>query len=286
MSAMLDWQSHVRRAKKAIRLRNALRELRSRPEPGGGGSRKHGLPKPLIISLTSYRGRFDTLALMLKSILFQTVRPDVTILWVSPEDFPLVPESVLELRRYGLEVAASADLRSYKKIIPTLRNHKDCFVITVDDDVYYTADCIEQLAAAYDPAKKQVICRRAHRIVTEEDGSPAPYQKWKSEIKGPETSAWVFPTGVLGVLYPPNAFYEDVCDASLFSTLSPSADDIWLYWMWRMNDHVGSKLRGKLRILEWPGTQATSLYSENVIGNGNDRCIQNMIDRYGFPLAD
>jgi len=282
---MLDWQSGVRRIKKGIRLRNALRELGSRPDPGVGVASKHGLPKPLIVSLTSYRDRFDTLALTLKSILFQTVRPDTTILWVSHKDYPLVPESVLELRRHGLEVAACTDMRAYTKIIPTLRNYKDCFVITVDDDIYYRADCIEKLVAAYDPAKKQVICRRAHRVVTAEDGGPAPYSDWTSEIKGPEVSAAVFPTGVLGVLYPPNAFHEDVCDASLFSTLSPSADDIWLYWMWRMKNHVGRKLRGKLRILEWPGTQATSLYSENVVGRANDRCIQNMIDRYGFPLA-
>lgn len=280
---MLSIRGGFRAFKKRIRVRKAVKELGSRPVPDAASIRKHGLPKPLIVSLTSYRGRFDTLALTLRSVLFQTVRPDTTILWVSHDDYPIVPENVLELRSYGLEIAACTDMRAYTKIIPTLQNHKDCFVITVDDDVYYRADCIEKLVAAYDPANRHVICHRAHRIVLAGNGDPARYRDWQQGIEPAETSPLIFPTGVLGVLYPPDAFHEDVCDVALFSALSPSADDIWLYWMWRMNGYLGQHLPGKTKVLEWPGSQTMSLQAENVTGGANDLCIQNMVKKYGFP---
>lgn len=268
--------------KKRYRLNRATTEIDNRPQ-SPDGARAHGLPKPLIVSLTSYRRRFDTLALTLRSILFQTVRPDKTILWVSHDDYPLVPEDVLALRKHGLEIATCTDMRAYTKIIPTLQTHKDCFVITVDDDVYYRADCIEKLTAAYDPSKKHVICHRAHRIVVAANDEPAPYTSWKRDISPAATSALIFPTGVMGVLYPPDAFHEDVCNVALFSELSPSADDVWLYWMWRLNGHIGKKLPGKTKIIDWPGSQTTSLQAENLIGGANDRCIQNMVRKYGFP---
>ncbi|GAA2877425.1 hypothetical protein GGQ99_000141 [Aminobacter niigataensis] len=284
LGAMLNIPAKFKALKKSVRLKRALKEIDDR-SASLGGARTHGLPKPLIVSLTSYPGRFDTLALTLKSILFQTVRPDTTILWVSHEDYPLVPENVLELRGHGLEIATCTDMRAYTKIIPTLQNHKDCFVITVDDDVYYRADCVEKLTVAYNPSKRHVICHRAHRIAVTGNGDPAPYVDWRRDIAPAATSPLIFPTGVMGVLYPPDAFHEDVCNVALFSELSPSADDVWLYWMWRMNGHVGEKLPGKAKIIDWPGSQTTSLQAENLIGGANDRCIQNMVRKYGFPRS-
>ncbi|WP_406872325.1 hypothetical protein WHT83_21285 [Aminobacter sp. P9b] len=281
LGGMFSIPAKFKALKKGFRIKRALAEIDDR-SVSLGEARAHGLPKPLIVSLTSYRARFDTLALTLKSILFQTVRPDTTILWVSHEDYPLVPDNVLELRKHGLEIAGCTDMRSYKKIIPTLQNHKDCFVITVDDDVHYRADCIERLTAAYDPSRRHVICQRARRIVMAA-GIPAPYMAWKRDFRPDETSTLIFPTGVLGVLYPPDAFHEDVCNVALFSELSPSADDVWLYWMWRMNGLVGQKLPGKIKIIDWPGSQTTSLQAENLAYGANDRCIQNMIRKYGFP---
>lgn len=279
---MRNIRAKFKALKKGVRLNLALKELDRRSVPAIE-ARAHGLPRPLIVSLTSYRARFDTLALTLKSILFQTVRPDTTILWVSHEDYPLVPENVLELRRHGLEIAACADMRSYKKIIPTLQNHKDCFVITVDDDVHYRADCVERLTAAYDPSKRHVICQRARRIVMSGGGEPAPYMNWQRDFSRAAASPLIFPTGVLGILYPPDAFHEDVCNVELFSSLSPSADDVWLYWMWRLNGHVGEKLPGKIKIVDWPGSQTTSLQVENLAGGANDQCVRNLVRKYGFP---
>lgn len=273
-----------REFKKRKRVRAALQDVEARASCDNATSRPHELPKPLVVSLTSYPARFGTLALTLKSILRQTVRPDTTILWLSRDDLDAVPAEVHDLRRLGLEIAGCDDFRSYKKIIPVLQNHKDCFVITVDDDVYYSADVIEKLVGGHDPANRHVVARRAHKIITDR-GRPEPYRHWKHGIDGgAETSSLIFPTGVGGVLYAPDAFHEDVGRSDIFTEICSTADDVWLYWMWRMNGYLGHKLAGKSRVLEWPGTQETSLLAENVVGGGNDRCIQNMIQRYGFPV--
>jgi hypothetical protein len=219
----------------------------------------------------------------LQSILFQSVQPDTTILWVSYEDFEEIPQEVLDLRQFGLEIAKCDDTRSFKKIVPTLQNHPGCFVVTVDDDLWYPADCLEQLTAAYDASDVSVITRRAHKVRMGTDGNPSSYSHWEFGLKSAEKSALVFPTGGAGALYPPGAFHEDVCNSKIFMDICATADDVWLYWMWRMNGYLGQKTLGRPRIIEWPGTQVSSLRAENIHGDGNDRCIAGMLNRYGFP---
>ena len=48
--------------------------------------KKHQLPAPLIVSLTSYPVRFKTLPKTLKCLLNQSIIPDKIILWIAYED--------------------------------------------------------------------------------------------------------------------------------------------------------------------------------------------------------
>jgi lipopolysaccharide biosynthesis glycosyltransferase len=92
-----------------------------------------------------------------------------------------------------------------------------------------------------------------------------------------------FPTGIGGTLYPPSIFHSDVLKKSLFKKLCFMNDDIWLYWMWRMQGAM-CRWSGALsfnRHANWPGTQETSLWNYNK--NGNDEQIQAMFEAYGFP---
>ena len=61
----------------------------------------HPLPGRLIVSVTSFPPRFGTLALALRGILRQTVRPDQTVLWIAHKDMPLLPRNVLDLQTPG-----------------------------------------------------------------------------------------------------------------------------------------------------------------------------------------
>lgn len=270
-----------RRFKQRRRQARALAEIAARPE---GPGRPHGLPGPLVVSLTSYPPRFGTLAHTLRGLLRQTVQPDRVILWLDRDDAPALPAEVSALGRAGIEIAFCPPWRSYRKIVPTLQAHPDAFVVTADDDVYYPADWLERLVAAA-AGGAGVACHRAHRVRLRPDGAPLPYAHWDHNIDAPETSDRVFLTGVMGVLYAPGALHPDVTRADIFTELCPTADDIWLHWMHRRAGVAATKIGGRSRIVEWEGSQAQSLRSGNLQGTANDAAIAAMIARFGSPWS-
>lgn len=283
MTPWLSLSEFVRRYKKKRRVAVALDELNTRISSGRAPGRPHGLPMPLVISLTSFPARYATLPLVLRSLLAQTLRPDRVILWISGDDHALLTGEILDLVAEGLEIAKCNDLKSYNKIIHTLRATPACFIATADDDVYYWPEWLEGLVSGLDPAGKHVVCHRAHEIAIDGNGVPEPYGRWRKNAPASQPSELVFPTGVLGVLYPPDAFHPDVCEEALFGQLCPTADDIWLYWMFRLNGKTAKKTGIRRHVLEWPGSQKVSLQQQNIIGSGNDVQLRNMVRRYGFP---
>lgn len=268
-----------RRFKQRRRQARALDEIAARPDRPG---RPHGLPGPLIVSLTSHAARFGTLAPTLRALMRQTVQPDRVILWLAESDLGHLPPEIRDMG--GLQVCICPDWRSYKKIVPTLRAHPDAFVATADDDLHYPADWLERLVAAA-AGGTGVACLRAHRV-TMEGKRPAGYESWNHNIPAPEAGPLVFPTGVSGVIYAPGVFHPDVTREDLFLRLAPGADDIWLYWMHRMAGSRPAKIGGRARILEWDGSQAVSLRAVNRPAQGmggNDRAIAALMDHYGWP---
>lgn len=246
------------------------------------GGRPHGLNAPLIVSLTSYRARFGTLLPTLRALTRQSVRPDRVILWLDPGHELGLPAEARAVD--GLEVRVCPEWRSYKKLVPTLLEAPDAYIVTADDDVHYPADWLEGLVRAA-AGGARVACHRAHRVVMSGD-RPAGYEEWDHNIGAPETGPLVFPTGVSGVLYAPGVFHPDVTQAELFQQHAPSADDIWFYWMHRLAGSRPVKIGGRARILEWGGSQAVSLRSKNRPAKGqggNDRAITALLDRYGWP---
>lgn len=247
-------------------------------------AKPHGLPSPLIVSLTSYPARFSKLPLTLKCLLSQSMAADRVILWIARQDKNALTPAILDLQRSGLEISYCDDLRSYKKVIPTLRNNPDSFIVTADDDLYYWPTWLEELVSGYQMGANDVICHRAHRICLGAEGLPLPYEKWEINIQWVDASPLNFQTGVGGVLYPPNAFHADVLNDQMFMKLCPQADDVWLYWMMRLNGMMARKTPVSRAICCWAGTQQTALFHNNVAGGGNSEQITAMIQAYGFPI--
>jgi len=245
----------------------------------------HGLKSPLIISLTSYPARFNTLPLTLKCLLRQSMVADKVILWIAHQDKQALTPSILELQEYGLEILYCDDLRSFKKIIPTLQAFPRSFVVTADDDVYYWPTWLEELVLSFQEDTKNVICNRGHRIRLGEDGLPMPYIDWEYETKQIGASPLNLPTGVAGVLYPPDIFHSNVLDVEKITRICPCADDVWLYWMIRLNGGMINKRLCKKKLYFWKGTQESGLWQNNVIDGGNDIQIKEMLTEYnGKPF--
>lgn len=265
-----DW---LRARKQARRIREAEAEIMARPFGGA----PHGLAMPLVVSLTSYPKRFGALHLVLHSLLTQSVRADRVVLWLDEGHEQQLPKAIIDLP--GLEVRTCAPMRSYAKIVPTLRAWPDAHIVTADDDVYYGRDWLAGLVAN---AGAGVVAHRAHRV-TLKDGLPRSYDDWQRNIDAPDRGKLIFPTGVGGVLYAPGVFHPEVTNEALFKQLVPLADDVWLYWMHRLAGSQPQKIGGRFRIVEWPETQTQNLRSGNLSGDGNDQAIRAMIGHFGFP---
>jgi hypothetical protein len=271
------WRFRERVLSKAALMLASRRAWRPR------AGRKHELPGELIVSLTSYPARFATLHLTLGCLLDQSIKADRTILWIAHDDLDELPAAVRELERHGLDIRGCDDLRSYKKLVPALGEFRDAYIATADDDVYYSRGWLETLVSG--TGERVITCRRAHRMTRSEDGALRPYLQWEFAVQDEAAglpSADILPTGIGGMLYPPRSLDPRVTDRSLFQRLCPDGDDLWFYWCARMAGTLYRKVGGRFRVVTWPGTQASSLWTSNEAG-GNDRMIKALEAEFG-PL--
>lgn len=248
---------------------------------------KHKLPAKLVLSLTSYKPRFDTLYYTLKCLTRQSVLPDSIILWVSEKDYAHVPNEIMELQSVLggdlFSVKIAKDNGPYTKIIPSIENYPEAFVVTADDDLFYSKNWLKHLLQEYDPSQKEIVAYVTHEITMNDENTINPYVQWELNKKS-DVDEWLgFPAGYGGVLYPPGCFDRRVVDEDLFLELSPKADDPWLYWMAKLNGYKTKKTREHFLQICWPRSQAVGLLNENVANNSNDWKIANLSGAFGSP---
>ena len=241
----------------------------------------------LVVTLTSYgRRAAKTVPHVLASLLVQTKRPDRIILWLDDENFSdtCLPKSLMKMRdKYGIEIRFCEDLRSYKKLIPTLSLCPDDILVTVDDDLLYKRRLLEKLYAAHLETPEMRLCALAHQPIIA-DGMFTPYRQWRHNVMR-QPSSPIFPLGGAGTLYPPHSLHADVTDKSLFMHLAPQADDVWF---WAMGEMAGTKTR--LIDFGYPFYQVDLLYqllhkdaslmASNLHEDNNDKQIRNVVNHY------
>lgn len=253
-------------------------------EVGVGKNQQHSI----VISLTSYHKRIDTLHLVIESLLRQTQKPDKIILWLSTVNFPdkVLPELLLKQTQRGLEIQfVDEDIGPYKKFYYTLQQYSDSLLITVDDDVLYPNDLVAQLYQNYLQKPDTIHCCRGRKMNLNADRQPLPYKQWDRGNTEPQASPLIFPTGVAGVLYFPGALHEEVLNKEAFLSLCPNTDDIWLKAMSLKNNVacqiVADPRHWRSRFLYIEGSQAGALYASNQQqGTANDDNLQAVFDHY------
>lgn len=278
------WRARNFRDGLVARARLARAGRRIRAFPSVRRRRAHRLGRELIVSLTSYPPRFGTLALTLRSLLDQTVTPDRTILWVTPDDRKLLPADIDSLVAHGLEIRLCEDWRSYKKLVPALMHFPEAIIVTADDDLYFRPSWLEGLLKESTVSPRSVITHRAHLAALQANGEFGPYASWELDTKETgdrSSSALLFPTGGAGTLYPAGAFDPRVTDFELFERLCPSADDIWFFWMARLAGTEQRRTKAHASLLWWEGSQDVGLFHENLWGDGNDAQMRAMEAHFG-----
>ena len=101
------------------KVMNILWPLHCRLFPNNKGVNKERRNMKVIVSMTSFPARFDTLQLCIESVMRQSYRPDSIVLWLAKSDLCVggveIPAKVYELEKYGLQIKfAEKDLKPHK----------------------------------------------------------------------------------------------------------------------------------------------------------------------------
>lgn len=195
----------------------------------------------IIVSLTSYGKRVNnTLKYTLISMLRQSLLPDRIVVWLDTDQWinKELPKYLIEMKEYGVEVKYCADqIKSYTKLIPSLREFPNDIIVTVDDDIFYSRHLIENLYTEHCKNRKN-ICTVIWGLPQFRHDKLMPYNDWNEyvqhDIKTSNPLA-IFPKGFGGVLYPPNCFNEEVFHSEVFKKECKFADDVWFFVMGLLN---------------------------------------------------
>ncbi len=183
----------------------------------------------VVVSLTSYgrRVKKSVVCYTVYSLLRQTLQPKRIILWLSQDEWTenTLPKRVAQLRQYEVEIRFCEDMRSYKKLLPTLQFLPDEDIITVDDDVLYPASLVGQLMSTHEQHPEDII---ATHMYSPDMDNLQPYRQWHLAPLG-TGGMHFFAVGVGGILYPAHALHSQMLDYALACRYAPLADDVW-FW--------------------------------------------------------
>lgn len=193
----------------------------------------------IVVSLTSYGRRVadGVVYYTLVSLLRQKVQPTRIILWLADCEWKdeTLPKRIKELKEKGVEVRYCKDIRSYKKLIPTITLCSNCSIMTVDDDIIYANDTLELIWKEHLMNPSAIICFNAYTPLIE-NGIPVHYSRWCGSLPLLNKDTIIFPVGCGGTLYPPGSLHNDVLREDLFMVLCPLADDIWFWFCGLLNE--------------------------------------------------
>ena len=249
--------------------------------------RKHHI----VVSLTSFPARFSTLHFAIKSILCQTMKPDLVFLCLTKQEVKNeaeLPASLLELKKYGLQIFFTEEnLKPHNKYLFAIQQYPNSLLITIDDDNMYDKNLIADLYMSYQKYPFAVSARRVHKISKNSTEHILAYNKWYYEYKKTGSPSFdLLATGVGGVLYPPGILPEETFDVNKIKDLCLNADDIWLKFMELINNIPVVWVKGK-RVHPFiiKRAQKITLQKNNYHQSQNDKYIQALENYYGTKLS-
>lgn len=198
----------------------------------------------LIVSLTTIPERIDRVYLVIETLLQQSVKPDYLILWLSESDFSdeylksknRATRRLLKQENRGLKIEFCKDIRSYKKIIYTLKRYPEAIVVSADDDLYFPKNWLKELYESYIENPEYVHCHMARSIKKSTENSLLPHYQWLGyfdKFQGPSKN--IFPGTGAGCLFPPGSLHPEVFNEKVFLKISLYHDDAWFKAMTLLN---------------------------------------------------
>lgn len=236
---------------------------------------------PIIISLTSFPARINKLWIVIETLLRQSYKADLIILWLSKKQFKSLdslPKRLKEQQQKGLIIRfVEEDIRSHKKYLYTIKEYPNCILVTADDDLIYKSNWLESMIDNHYLYPDSIICNYGHQITYDKKGNIEKYNNWQ-EAKTDSKNVFFGSGG--GVLFPPNSFHTDITKIDLALKLCPIADDIWLNTMVRLNSKQIIKITDNNILLPIINKENIALSQYNVTQNQNDIQLLNIISYY------
>lgn len=231
----------------------------------------------IIVSLTSYPVRIPSLWKVIECLFRQTIKPDKIVLYLTEKqvgNIENLPNNLLKLRERGLEIRlCKEEIRSHTKYFQAFQDFPNDIIITIDDDLFYRSDLIENHIRWHKKYPNTIITNWAKEIL---QTTPL-YREWP-DVKHPSISTRYLLLGVGSVLYPPNCMYKDVFNVEMIKKLCLTADDIWLSCMALLAKTPISFTAYQYNYLPVTIKNNTTLISIN--GERNQICVDNLNNWY------
>ena len=251
--------------------------------------------KDVIITLTSYGRRLNsTLPYTLFSLFRQSVMPSKIVLVLDDLDKDNLGNNLELFKSKGLEIIFDdRNLRSYKKLIPTIEKYPDEIIITVDDDVYYRRHFLENMLKSFFQDKTCIHANMLHQITLDSEGRLNDYRNWIDTdfVKNLDITMG-FPVGEGGILYQRSLLYQDVTNVELFKKLCPRADDIWFFVMAKLLRTKYREVKAQknyfvpLDVFYQFTHKEASLSASNRDEDMNDVQIKNVLNYYNTTMKE
>ena len=167
----------------------------------------------LIVSLTTFPARIKYVHYTINTLLNQTLKADKVILWLAEEQFTNkekdLPKDLLRLKDFGLTISWCEDLKSYKKLIPTIQTYLN------DKNNIYARRCLQ-----------------LKFINNELSGVSGAKCGYKSNSNANYFNQQI---GMYACLYPPHSLYKDITNINKIKTTIPTHDDVYFWSMAILN---------------------------------------------------
>ena len=244
----------------------------------------------IIISFTTIPSRISSTEFMLRSILAGRHLPKVFLMNVDIKTSRLLKDNRFLnalVERGLLEVNIVEDLKSYKKLVYSMKKYPNHNIVICDDDVLYPKNWFKSFSdyQVGNRDLKKIVCHRGHNVKLNQNGQLESYKTWDFDVTTPSRiTTMLFPTGTGGVYYPKNSLPPVAFNSHLFTKFAPHADDIW-FWLSAIsnNCHFGL-LNNKVNyrdMYEIPDSQTFNLWSTNVNESKNDTQLRKSL-KYFF----
>lgn len=247
--------------------------------------------KKIIITLTSYPKRIMYTPMAIASMMCQTMKPDKVVLYLAKEDFPdrKLPKIYQKIKEKGVEIRFRDDLKVHMKYYYAFKEFPDDLVITIDDDILYHKDLIENLYKSYLEEPSEIHAAYVNQLTFDDDAHILPYGEWNHKFinTNKKSSHQYMALGVGGVLYSPRKFCPEVFNVEMIKKLCPTNDDIWLKFM-----EVLSGIRVRNAAMKKTGTilrdtqRNLALGIVNMTEGRNDVQLRAMREYYNHRLGE